>query len=129
MSQNYGPKRFISINAATADETLGKPAFSPGYALQTWVVQGDGVTSSGVITFEEASWGPTVAGVPAQDYTGTWSVITTVNASDVNTGSASGSAQKFVHISATANAYSRPRISTIIGGGGTISVFLHQEGQ
>jgi hypothetical protein len=129
MSQNYGPKRFISINAQSADETLGKPAFAPGYALQTWVVQSNGVTSSGVITFEEASWGPSVTGVPAVDYTGTWSVITTVNASDVDTGSASGSAQKFIHISATANAYTRPRISTAIGGGGTVSVFLHEEGQ
>lgn len=129
MSQNYGPKRVISIDAQSADETLGQSVYSPGFALQTWVVQSNGVTSGGVITFEEASWGPSAAGVPAQDYTGTWSQITTVNASDVNTGSATGTAQKFIHISAVANANTRPRISTAISGGGTISVFLHTEGQ
>jgi len=121
---NIGPKRVICIDAQSADETLGQATYAPGYGLQTYVVQGNGTTSSGVITFEEASWGPSAAGVPAQDYTGTWSAITTVNASDV-----SGGAQKFVHISATANAYTRPRISTIIGGGGTISVFLHAESE
>lgn len=117
-----GPTRITCINAATASGTLGVPVKSPGYSLLTFVVQGDGVTSSGVITFEEASWGAS-----ATDYTGTWSVITTVNASDVNTGSSSGSAQKFVHISATAGAYVRPRITTIVGGGGTISVFCHAQ--
>lgn len=122
--QGKGPRRIVCIDAQSADESLGKPNRSPGFALQTYVVQSHGVTSSGVITFEEASW-PESEG---EDYAGTWSTITTVNASDVNTGSATGTAQKFVHISATANAYTRARISTVIGGGGTISVFLHQEG-
>jgi hypothetical protein len=116
--QNYGPMRITCIDAASADETLGRYTKSPGYALQTYVVQGNGTTSSGVITFEEASWGDNES-----VYTGTWSAITTVNASDVT-----GGAQKFVHISSTANAFTRPRISTAVGGGGTVSVFLHQEG-
>lgn len=119
-----GPRRIVVMPAATADETLGNATPASGYGLQTYVVQGDGVTSSGVITFEEASWNPATTLI----YTGSWSAITTVNASDVNTGAADGSAQKFVHIAATAGAFTRPRISTIIGGGGTISVFLHQEG-
>lgn len=109
--------------AATTDETLGRPTQAQGFALQTYVVESLGVTSSGVITFEEATWGD------LEDvYDGTWSAIITVNASDVNTGSATGSAQKFIHISSTANAYTRPRISTVIGGGGTITVYLLQEG-
>lgn len=121
--QGKGPRRIVCINAQSDDESLGVPSKSPGFGLQTYVIQSNGVTSSGVITFEEASWADT-----EDIYTGDWSAITTVNASDVNTGSATGTAQKFVHISATANAYTRPRISTAIGGGGTISVFLHQEG-
>jgi hypothetical protein len=128
MSQNYGPKRVVCIEAASADETLGVAMPAPGYDLQTYVLQSNGVTSGGVITFEEASWGPNLAGVPAVDYTGTWSEITTVNASDVNTGSATGSAQKFVHLSPTAGAYTRARISAAITGGGTVSVFLHEQG-
>lgn len=128
MAGNYGPKRIVCIEAKSADETIGVATPAPGYGLQTYVLQSNGVTSSGVITFEEASWGPNLAGAPAQDYGGTWSVIATVNASDVDTTSATGSAQKFIHIAATAGAHTRPRISTVIGGGGTVSVFLHQEG-
>lgn len=117
--QGKGPRRIVVMPASSADETLGLPTHAPGYALQTYVVQGNGTTSSGVITFEEASWDPQTEST----YTGTWSTILAVNASDVT-----GGAQKFIHISSTANAYSRPRISTVIGGGGTVSVFLHQEG-
>lgn len=116
--QGYGPRRITVMPASSADETLGKATYAPGYALQTYVVEGTGATSSGVITFEEASY--TLETAP---YAGTWSSILTVNASDVT-----GGAQKFIHISATANAYTRPRISTVIGGGGTITVYLHQEG-
>lgn len=116
--QGKGPRRIVCIDAQSADETLGVPTIAPGFALQTYVVQGNGTTSSGVITIEEASWGENES-----IYTGTWSEITTVNASDVT-----GGAQKFIHVSPTANAATRPRISTAIGGGGTISVFLHQEG-
>lgn len=119
-----GPRRITVLPAASADETLGKATPAGGYCLQTYVLQGNGVTSSGVITFEEASVDPA-----REDYNGTWSIITTANASDVNTGSPTGSAQKFIHIQATAGAVTRPRISTVIGGGGTVMVFLHQEGQ
>lgn len=116
--QGKGPRRSVVMPDASADETLGQPTYAAGFALQTYVVQGTGVTSSGVITFEEASYE-----AEAVPYAGAWSTITTVNASDVT-----GGAQKFIHISATANAYTRPRISTAIGGGGTVAVFLHQEG-
>lgn len=118
MSVNYGPQRVVCINAQSASGFLGVPTKSDGFSLQTYVVQGNGTTSSGVITFEEASYTD-----PTAPYSGTWSSITTVNASDVT-----GNAQKFVHIAATANAYTRPRISTVIGGGGTVSVFLHRQG-
>lgn len=119
-----GPQRLVCIDAQSADESLGKAvAAELGFTLQTYVIHSHGVTSSGVITIEEASWAKDDA-----PYDGTWSTITTVNASDVNTGSATGSAQKFVHISATAGAHTRARISTAIGGGGTISVFCHQQG-
>lgn len=116
--QGKGPRRIVVMPASTADETLGQPTSAPGFALQTYVVQGDGTIAGGVITFEEASW--------ADDepvYSDTWSQITTMNAADVT-----GGAQKFVHIAATANAYTRPRISTAVSGGGTVTIFLHQEG-
>lgn len=116
--QGYGPKRVTCISAQSA-AGAGKYVYSPGYALQTWVIEGTGVTSSGVVTLEEATWDP-ASSVP---YAGTWSAITTVNASDVT-----GGAQKFVHIQATANGNTRPRISTLIGGGGTVSVYLLTEG-
>lgn len=116
--QGKGPRRVVVMPDASADETLGQYSYGTGFALRTYVVQGTGTTSSGVITFEEASWDPNSA-----PYAGAWSSIITVNASDVT-----GGAQKFVHISSTAFAATRPRISTAIGGGGTVAVFLNEEG-
>lgn len=73
---------------------------------------GNGTITSGVITIEEAY-------APRFPYSGTWSTVTTVNASDVT-----GNAQKAVHISPNALLSMRARISTAIGGGGGISVAL-----
>lgn len=112
-----GPTRFLCLPDASDDETLGVPFNASGYPYFTFWIKGTGTTSSGVITLEEADWGPT-EGV----YAGTWSSITTVNASDV-----SGGKQKAVHITANAHFY-RARISTAIGGGGTIAVVITANG-
>lgn len=112
-----GPYRFLSLPDASDDETLGIPFNASGYPFITFWIKGTGTTSSGVITLEEADYGPndTV-------YSGTWSSITTVNASDV-----SGGKQKAVHVTSNGHFY-RPRISTAIGGGGTIAVEITANG-
>ena len=82
MAENYGYQNFIAINAQSTDETIGIVLDARGANEIMFTVQGDGTTSSGVITIEEATYDPMVE--PA--YTGTWSSISTVNASDVTGG-------------------------------------------
>ncbi len=121
MSVAVSPSRIVLFETQTVDETASMPIFASGHALQTVVLQSTGTTSGGNITIEEASWGTTLAGVVQTDYTGLWSVILVVAAS-----SFTGTAQKFVHISPTASAYFRVRISDAITGGGSVSSFLHE---
>lgn len=75
-------------------------------------LQGTGTTSGGVITIEECYFDPAVT---PSGYTGTWSAITTVNASDIT-----GGKQVVVHVAASIWAV-RARISSDITGGGSIS--------
>ncbi|HEX7936766.1 MAG TPA: hypothetical protein VF573_27345 [Paraburkholderia sp.] len=104
----------LLIDAIT-DETLGQRVDCSGRPNIVIYAKGTDTTSSGVITIEECDYNPAVE----QDYTGTWSSIATVNASDVT-----GGAQKAVHLALGAYGFVRARISTAIGGGGSVSVVL-----
>lgn len=73
------------------------------------IAKGTGVVSGGIISIEEAD---------VEDYAGTWSVITTVTASNLD-----GGAIQVVHIDGLLRAI-RARISTNIAGGGSISVVV-----
>lgn len=75
-------------------------------------LQGTGTTSGGAVTIEECYYDPEVT---RGGYTGTWSTITTVNASDIT-----GGKQVVVHVAASVWAL-RARISSDITGGGSIS--------
>lgn len=97
------------INAQSADETVGQVDCMGAVVNLRFDVIGTGTTSSGVIHLECA---------PTMGYTGTWSPITTVNASDVT-----GGAVKSVFATGCFNAV-RARISTVIGGGGTVTVMV-----
>jgi len=100
----------VVLNEQSADETSGIVLFGGLTQNTTIIIEGAGTTSSGVITIEEAYY-------PAPGpYTGTWSLVTTVNASDVT-----GGAQKAIHVVNWSFWALRIRISTVIGGGGTIS--------
>lgn len=106
----------------SADETYGPWVNVLGCANVTFYVTATGTTSSGVITFEETapldpSIVPLVPSAP-QDV-GKYASITTLNASVV-----SGGDQTAVHCPSAAYCFVRARISTVIGGGGTISVGL-----
>ena len=118
MPTGYGVSRFLSLPDAADDETTGVPFDASGYPYLTFWIKGTGTTSSGVVTIEEADYDPKVETV----YSGTWSSITTVNASDV-----SGGKQKAVHVTANTH-WVRPRISTAIGGGGTVAVEITANG-
>ncbi len=103
------------LNAQTASGTTSAAVNVLGYKEIGIYVTGVGTTSSGVITIETADFNPATE----VTYTGTWSAITTVNASDVT-----GGAQKHVPLTDSAYMWIRTRITTVIGGGGTISTAL-----
>lgn len=107
---SYTPYRGEILPASSADETISVEIDVFGANAVSFYVVGVGTTSSGVITFEEA---------PTKGYTGTWSSISTMNASDVT-----GGATKAYHATVSSFAVVRARISTAIGGGGTIAVHL-----
>lgn len=103
------------LTGELADETTGPPICVMGYPYVSIYIKGTGTTSSGVITIETADFNPSTE----TNYSGTWSSVTTVNASDVD-----GTKQKLVALTVAEYSFIRARISTVIGGGGTISAVL-----
>lgn len=114
-----GPLRVVLLDHQIDDETTSQPCAVHPYQALTVYVKGYGTTSSGVITIEEADFDPATEGI----YSGTWSSIATVNASDVT-----GGKQLAYHIGGPGGLFSysyvRTRISTVIGGGGSVSTVL-----
>lgn len=108
-------KRQVALPAGTtADESMSTPIDLTGLSQAAVWITGTGTTSSGVITLEEADYDPAKQPI----YGGTWSLITTVNASDVT-----GGVTKAIHLPAFAlPRWLRVRVSTAIGGGGSIEV-------
>lgn len=111
---------------AVTDETLSPWIDVRGRAHLVFYCTstGTGTTTSGVISFEEAA--PSVAlsdaEGPSQVFGGAtdaYSVITTKNVNDFT-----GSKQVAVHPTVAAYCFVRARISTAIGGGGTVNVGL-----
>lgn len=72
-------------------------------------VRGSGVISSGAVVIEEAL---------DPDYAGTWSLLNTIVASGFT-----GGAEQVIHILGNIGAI-RARVTTNIGGGGTMSIDL-----
>ena len=116
MQGRPGPVRSVLLDTVTT----GAGQFdASSYTALTFYLSSVGTTSGGVVSIEEADWNPS-GGTP---YTGTWSVITTVNAS-----SFTGGVQLAYHVSSpTAFAFVRARVSSTITGGGTISVVLRAQ--
>lgn len=115
MSASSSLGRTVLLAAQIIDETTSIAVPVQNCTFLTFYVKGAGTTSSGVVTLEEADWDAKKDAA----YGGTWSSITTVNASDV-----SGGAQKAIHLSPGVFSFVRARISTAIGGGGSITVVL-----
>lgn len=115
------PVVFVCFTDQSADETLSKWYPMNGYTNHTFYVTGTGTIASGVVSFEEAA--SVIEGLvqPVKgEATGGYSVIQTCTAADVT-----GGAQKAYHSPPNAAyQYVRARISTAIGGGGTVTVTL-----
>jgi len=115
----FGP--FALLKDVSADETISPWVPMMGRQNLAFYLSSVGTTSSGVVSLEECLpvADPLSPNEP-QQYSGTASTITTVDASTFT-----GGAQVTVHLaSSRAYGYVRARVSTAIGGGGTISVGL-----
>lgn len=120
MSGYQGSGSFDLLKNVSADETISAWVDVRGRTALTFYLSSSGTTSSGVVSLEEMMpVGEPGGQVPGQPFSGTCSTITTVNAS-----SFTGDAQVAVHLTVGAYAFVRARVSTAIGGGGTISAGL-----
>lgn len=116
MSFPLNLQRVPLLGNETADETTSEAVNCYGYPwVSIYVIGSDDTISSGIITIETADYNPS----NEQTYTGTWSAITTVTAADVT-----DAQQKAIFLPPGAYAWVRTRISTAIGGGGSISTVL-----
>jgi len=117
-----GPLSVSCFTDQSADETLGPWIDVRGRSYLVFYCSSTLTTSSGVVTFEEAApvFSSTTIDPPVFGATtGAYSAITTVNASTFT-----GGAQVAIHAPVGAYCFVRARISTVIGGGGTVSVGL-----
>jgi hypothetical protein len=101
------------------DETTSQPVDVEGRTNVAFFLSSTGTTSGGVVTLEESMPVGGPGTLEGQTYGGTWSAITTVNASTFT-----GGAQVAIHCTPAAYCFVRARISTAISGGGTVSVGL-----
>lgn len=108
-----GAIRIPMLTAQSAAQA-SRPVNVRSYTNFTFYLLGTGTTSSGVITIEEADSDEN------QVFSGTWSTVGT----PTNASTLSGGVQIAVHLTAGAYSYLRARISTVIGGGGTITAVL-----
>lgn len=109
------------LDAATTG-TGGVLELQGKIARLTIVAQGSGTISTGAISIEEAYYdnipppGFEAHGIP---YTGTWSVIQAVTGSVITSGS-----QQIIHVQGSVWAV-RPRITTAIAGGGSVTIWAY----
>lgn len=107
---------FPMLGAATTG--TGPAVFVGGYNNLTVYITGTGTVSSGTLLIEEAYWDESQGYTAA--YTGTWSQIKSLTGgTDFGT-----NAQTGYHLTTSAYSHVRARISSNIGGGGNITVWL-----
>lgn len=91
-----------------------------GMVWLTLYLKGAGVITSGVIVLEEADYFGVIPPVGPT----TWSPLLTINAADVTAADASSTAQIVYPLPVRAYGVIRARLTTDIGGGGTVSAEL-----
>lgn len=118
------PVAYVKLLSDATTGTGGVLLLKGQNARVTVAFQGSGTITTGAIIIEEAFYEdlPSNGGVGAvagPQPTGTWSAIQTVTGTAMTTG-----AQQVVHVTASAWAI-RTRISTAIGGGGSVSAWAY----
>jgi hypothetical protein len=115
MSGGLGFTRQPALIAAIASGAAGA-VNCQGHTAVSVYLTGTGTTSSGVVTIETADF---PAELEAASYSGTWSAVTTVNASTLT-----GGQQTQVILAAGCYSWVRVRVSTVIGGGGSVGAVV-----
>ncbi len=123
---SVAPTQVLLLGTDTAGTvagvTTGMSRFVPceGANLITIFLRSIGTTSGGNVQIEEADWLPS-----EQIYTGTWSPIGAAIAAS----SFTGGAMLATHLTNSAYAFLRVRVSADITGGGTIIATLRMQGR
>jgi hypothetical protein len=112
----YAPFRSVLIDAKTVNGTVSAVIDCQGYTHLVGYVIGTGTISAGAVTFEEATFDPTVPGGTG-GYAGTWDAIGSPVTGVTDTVVAE-------HLAAGAYDKVRARITTGVTGGGSLTVVL-----
>lgn len=111
---NRVPKTVVMLSAVSADETFSVPVDVRGYTHIVIYMIANGVVSSGAMTILEGLIDPDTE----QPYSGTWVTVgSAVTAPTTGTATAT-------HLTVGAYSHLQTRISTAIGGGGSVTVVL-----
>lgn len=108
MSALLTPPGFASLSAVTTG--TGEPLALNSCKQGSWTTVTDGTVSGGTIVIEQAS---------TRDYAGTWYVLDTIDAANAAAGTEGYGTYPGVI------GFLRPRITSDITGGGTVSVYLN----
>ena len=112
------PTQVVSLSAASASGAVGAAVNASEWGMVAVAIQGNGTVTSGVVTIEEAVYGGMGSQNTVPQYTGTWSTVTTVDCSSLS------NAQTVIHLQRAAFSHLRAHITTVIGGGGTVTAYL-----
>lgn len=111
---NQGPKMVTLLSAVITDETFSQPIDVRGYTHFVVYILPEGTVTSGAVTMLEGTIDPTTK----QPYGGTWATI----GSAISPTSAAGTSA--THFTVGAYSHIQARVSTAIGGGGSVSIVL-----
>ena len=107
------PLRATMLSAVSADETFSRPIDVRGYTHIAVYAIANGTVSSGAVTINEACVDP-ATDLP---YSGTW--VAVGSAISPSTGTV-----VVAHLTVAAYSHLQARVSTAIGGGGSVTVVL-----
>lgn len=115
---NRAPLSVVLFSGSTADETMSMPVDVSGYTNIAIYLIGTGTITSGVLVTNEGVFDPATKQPfdPAK--------TSAIADSAVNASELTGGLMKAVHLPAAAYGYIQQRISTAIGGGGSVTAVL-----
>ena len=107
----FAPLRQVALPAGTiTDETPSIPLNVQGYRDIAVYLKGTGTINAGVVVVEEADYNPKTEPIPSA-----WATLYSFDADDTT-----GGATVSTHLPTAAYSFIRLRVTTAIGGGGSV---------